>query len=318
MEAEVHPPPYLIEAEDQPPYLPDELITQILLRLPVKSLIRFKCVHVEGSYFFTLIQTFTYGFSPSKDDYLVVSVSYIPNSDDVLSRLRIFSLRANVWNEIVSPTHLPCIEVPCSGSDYPVVESVFNGAIHWLAFRHEIDFFVAAFHLTERKLLEIPLPSDIEFWSTDYSLWVFRGFLSLWVLRFKDRVDIWVMKEYKGQSSWTKTLVLNMDTIPRISPICCTKSGDIVGTSCRIVLIRYDNEGEFLEHTYYCKCSTYVSIYTSLCFHSLVSVSKIEKMVQTRKQQEEQASYIFSLTVFWIFIIMLNYELDSDKQDERG
>jgi len=29
---------------DPPPYLPDELITQILLRLPVKSLIRFKSV----------------------------------------------------------------------------------------------------------------------------------------------------------------------------------------------------------------------------------------------------------------------------------
>jgi F-box interacting protein len=194
---------------------------------------------------------------------LVVLVFYIPNSDYVLSRLRIFSLRANAWNEIVSPPHLPCSEAPCSGSDYPVVESVFNGAIHWLAFRYEIGFFVAAFHLTERKLLEIPLPNDIEFWSTDYSLWVFRGFLSLWVLRYKDRVDIWVMKEYNVQSSWTKTLVLTMDTtIPRISPICCRKSGDIIGTSSRTGLIRYDDEGEYLEHTYYCKGSTYVSIYT--------------------------------------------------------
>lgn len=62
-----------------------------------------------------------------------------------------------------------------------------------------------------------------------------------------DRVDIWVMKEYNVHSSWTKTLVLRMDTIPHIFPICCTKCGDIVGT------IRYDDKGEFLEHTYYVK-----------------------------------------------------------------
>jgi len=104
-----------------------------------------------------------FGYDESKDDYLVVLVSYISNSDDVLSRLRIFSLRANTWNEIVSPTHLPCSEVPWCGSDYPVVELVFNGAIHWLAFRYEIGFFVAAFHLTERKLLEIPLQMMLNF-----------------------------------------------------------------------------------------------------------------------------------------------------------
>jgi len=46
------------------------------------------------------------------------------------------------------------------------------------------------------------------------------------------KVDIWVIKEYKVYSSWTKILVLPIDDIPspRFSPICSTKSGDIVGT----------------------------------------------------------------------------------------
>jgi len=46
------------------------------------------------------------------------------------------------------------------------------------------------------------------------------------------KVDIWVMKEHKVHSSWTKNLVLPIDVIPsrRFSPICFTKSGDIVGT----------------------------------------------------------------------------------------
>jgi hypothetical protein len=111
--------------------------------------------------------------------------------------------------------------------------------------------------IVERILLEIPLPNDDDF---EYSfavsnLWVFRGFLSLWV-RDEDKVDIWVMKEYKVKSSWTKTLVLDLHTISYISLVCCTKSGDIVGTDGCTGLVRYDDdEGEFLEHNYYCKDS---------------------------------------------------------------
>ena len=61
------------------------------------------------------------------------------------------------------------------------------------------------------------------------------------------------MKEYKVQSSWTKTLVLTTyDTIHNVALVCCTKSGDIVGTDYRTGWVRYDDKGEFLEHIYYC------------------------------------------------------------------
>ncbi|KEH41831.1 putative F-box domain-containing protein [Medicago truncatula] len=345
---------------DQPPYLPDELITKILVRLPVKSLIRFKSVcklwfslisdsHFANSHFqltssthtrrilfitgipefrsialdslftsdsapallnpnfdlpkshfdlkvigscrgFILLECFSniyvwnpstgvhrqipspppnysrlnfygFGYDESRDDYLVVLVSYdcIPYSHDVLSRIWIFSMRANVCNEIVSPAHLPFYS-ELSPFAYSVVESVFNGAIHWLAIRHDVcEYVIVSFHLIERILLEIPLPDDhdddIEYGSTDCSLWVFRGFLSLWVMRDEDKVDIWVMKEYKVQSSWSKTLVFDLHTISYISLVCCTKSGDIVGTDGCTGLVRYDNEGEFLEHNDYCKDS---------------------------------------------------------------
>lgn len=99
-----------------------------------------------------------------------LSYDYIQNSGDVLSRLGIFSLRAIAWNEIVSPTHLPCCSKAPS-SQYPVVESIFNAAIHLLVFHYDIGFFaIGAFHLRERKLLEIPLPNDINHRSTDRGL----------------------------------------------------------------------------------------------------------------------------------------------------
>jgi hypothetical protein len=116
------------------------------------------------------------------------------------------------------------------------------------------DHLVVAFDLMERKLVEIPIPDDIGRLKI-CSLWVFRGFLSLWVLRDEDKVDIWVMKEYKVKSSWTKTLVLDLVTISHISLVCCTKSGDIVGTNRPSGLVRYDDKGEFLGHNYYSESS---------------------------------------------------------------
>lgn len=218
-------------------------------------------VHVEGLYFCTLVQRqipfppnvshlsfYGFGYDDSTDDYLVVSVSY--------DYLGFFSLRANEWEEIVDTVHLPYC---CRASSFvfPLVESVFNGAIHWLALSLDTrDYLVVAFDLVERKLVEIPLPDDFDHGYTDCGLWVCRGFLSLWVMVDEDTVDIWVMKEYKVQSSWTKTLVLTTyDTIHNVSLVCCTTSGDIIGTDSRTGLVRYDEEGEFIEHFYYCKDS---------------------------------------------------------------
>ncbi|GAU41606.1 hypothetical protein TSUD_196760 [Trifolium subterraneum] len=189
-----------------------------------------------------------FGYDRSKDDYLLVSLSY----DSVLSHLEIFSLRANAWKEIVGTTHLPFYsDVSCSS--YPLVESLFNGAIHWMTIRHDIYVrVIVAFHLMERKLLEIPLPVDIDYDSTYCDSWVFKGFLSLWVVANITTVDIWVMKEYQVHSSWSKTLVLTTDFFHNIIPICCTKRGDIIGTDgITGLVVKYNNKGEFLEHNTY-------------------------------------------------------------------
>lgn len=82
----------------------------------------------------------------------------------------------------------------------------------------------------ERKLLEMPFSNEFEL-SSD--VWVFGEFLSVWI-RKNDTIEIFVMKEYKVQSSWTKTFVfrtLNNDDLPYFYPFCCTKSGDIIGTA---------------------------------------------------------------------------------------
>ncbi|CAJ2653305.1 unnamed protein product [Trifolium pratense] len=79
------------------------------------------------------------------------------------------------------------------------------------------------------------------------NLWVFQEFLSLWVKNYdNDTVEIWVMKEYKLHSSWTKTHALPIDAIPtkNFSPLSSTKTGDIVGTDDHTGLVKYNDEGQ--------------------------------------------------------------------------
>jgi F-box interacting protein len=239
-----------------------------------------------NDYIFNL---YGFGYDHATDDYLVVSISrdQISNSDDVLSHLWLFSLRANVWQEIACTTRLPFYTNV--SSSVRQVESFFNGAIHWLAFRHDIsDHVIVAFHLTERKLLEILLPVDINYNSKGCGFWVFRGFLSLWILR-DDEVDIWVMKEYKVHSSWTKTLVLPIyDDIPYFCPLSYTKSGDIIGTDGGTGLVKYNDKGEILEHNSYCEDARgfRLAMYTE----SLLSLPNdkltVTKLKKTHKPEE--------------------------------
>ncbi|CAI8610524.1 unnamed protein product [Vicia faba] len=141
-----------------------------------------------------------------------------------------------------------------NASDNPRIGSLFNGAIHWLAFRCDIPMnVIVAFDLTERKVLEMSLPDDFAYNDPYYcDLWVFGEFLSLWSMG-NDTVEIWVMKEYKVHSSWTITLVLPIDGISTqyFSPICCTNSGDIIGTDGSSGLVKYDDKGKFLDHRSY-------------------------------------------------------------------
>jgi hypothetical protein len=71
--------------------------------------------------------------------------------------------------------------------------------------------------------------------------------------KINDTVEIWVMKEYKVHSSWTKTHVLPTDGIPNnfFSPLCSTKSGDIVGVDYHNRLVKYNDERPLLGHRSY-------------------------------------------------------------------
>jgi len=143
-----------------------------------------------------------------------------------------------------------------STNDHRKIGVLFNEFIHWLAFRYDLKMFViVAFDLMERKLLGMPpLPDDFIHQTTYCGLWVFGEFLSLWAMKGRNIFQMWVMKDSKLHSSWTKTLDLRIDNvIPNFSPICSTKSGDIIGTDGGSGLVKYSNgKVQLLDyHSYY-------------------------------------------------------------------
>jgi len=190
-----------------------------------------------------------FGYDESRDDYLVLSMSYDPNAYDKLTRLGLFSLRANKWNEIYGDSYFPY----CLARENSKVEPFLNGAIHWLAICYDLlTNVILGYHFMQRELLELTLPADITSGpSKVYDLWVFRGCLSLWDMAHDNgTVEIWVMEKYNVTSSWIKTLVLSFDGIPThyFCPTYGTKSGDIVGTDAGNVLAKYNDKGQLLEH----------------------------------------------------------------------
>ncbi|KAI9128740.1 hypothetical protein K1719_000223 [Acacia pycnantha] len=113
-------------------HLPEEVIVDILLRLPVKSLLRFSSISpvlrpllISRLWALAIppldpdIFVYMYGFAydESTDDYIIVVVSDF---------LALFSLKANSWE---------ILDDECEytyQNDMPTPGSILNGAIHWI------------------------------------------------------------------------------------------------------------------------------------------------------------------------------------------
>ncbi|GAU26311.1 hypothetical protein TSUD_56090 [Trifolium subterraneum] len=243
-----------------------------------------------------------FGYDQLTDDYLIVSISY----DIIPPYLEFFSLRANTWKQIDS-TH---IHHSYANEDLCTTGTLFNGAIHWFAYCLDLqEGVIVVFDLVERKLLDMHLPDEFDFDLEYFGLWIFQEFLSLWAKNYdNDTVDIWVMKEYKVHSSWIKTHVLPIDAIPTkyISPLCSTKSGDIVGTDDRTRLVKYNDEGQLLGCRSYCnnRYEFEVAMYTE----SLLSLPRDNAANPEYSAESNSNASKFQLITVSVWFIFLRWK----------
>ncbi|KAI4317717.1 hypothetical protein L6164_025565 [Bauhinia variegata] len=182
-----------------------------------------------------------FGFDPLTDDFLVVLGSYVPSAAGLVTHFEYLSLKTNSWKKVAG-SELPYV----NPIDEPGAGVLLNDAIHWIAFRlDEWVGVILAFDLEEKSLREVPMPGGIHFVFCD--LVVLGGSLCLCYTGI-DSVEIWLMKQYRVRSSWTKSIVLSVADIltNTFSPICFTKGGEIVGLDGCTGLVKFNHKGELL------------------------------------------------------------------------
>ncbi|MED6179470.1 hypothetical protein PIB30_001233 [Stylosanthes scabra] len=152
-----------------------------------------------------------FGYDKSSDDYLVVTGWRDPcKTSEVKSRWEFFSVRNNSWKEI---------ETGGFRSNYLITFNsgvFYNGAIYWLAVWSDGEGgrVIVAFDLDEKNLSILSLPPVLPASSTPV-LKMLGGYLGICYRDWRTwRNELWVLKEYKVESTWTK---LN-NCLPYIHP----------------------------------------------------------------------------------------------------
>jgi hypothetical protein len=104
-------------------------------------------------------------------------------------------------------------------------------------------------------------------------LWVIEECLSIWELSYANyTLELWMMKDYKLPSSWTKTtlVLLINDGVPNFFPLCSTKSSDIIATTDGgYGLVKFNDKGQISE---YRSVSFYIRTEVAMYTESLLSL----------------------------------------------
>ncbi|XP_057422808.1 F-box/kelch-repeat protein At3g23880-like [Lotus japonicus] len=180
-----------------------------------------------------------FGYDRSTDDYLLVLMQvihlnfYDTYPDQVANDhtiIRIFSMKTNSWFD-QEGTYAQYVDMGCA---YLKIAAFLNDALHWLVTSYETKLHVIiAFHLVQRNLSEIPLPQVLVTRLENNFLYYLRVIGECLSLCYPGNTDstaeIWMMKDYKVQTSWTKLFIFSTCNIPRdvIHPICFTKHGEL-------------------------------------------------------------------------------------------
>ncbi|XP_057420233.1 F-box/kelch-repeat protein At3g06240-like [Lotus japonicus] len=185
------------------------------------------------------------GYDESTDDYLLVSIkSYGCNRT-----IKLFSLKTNLPRSLTLDLEYRYLD--CSRRS----DLFLHGSLHWLVTSGATKLpVVLAFNLVGRCLSEIALSPDLalELKNEPCDLREMAGCLGLCpglcYTAYSGMIEIWIIKEYKVQSSWTKIVFSTHDihTTPRFFPICFTKCGDIFGSDENGRLLRFNDKGKLL------------------------------------------------------------------------
>lgn len=164
-------------------------------------------------------ETTGFGFDSKTNDYKVVRVARLLDREDEDGsslKVEVYSLATDEWRMVTTGLPSRCV---VRGRE-PL--AFVNGALHWIAFRrtttNNFQSFVMVFDLGDEVIREIALPEFLNGFDGDQywvrmSISVYKNSLALFHQQdfSSPCLNIWVMKEYVDESSWTKIVTLADD-----------------------------------------------------------------------------------------------------------
>ncbi|XP_050235236.1 F-box protein CPR1-like [Mercurialis annua] len=168
-----------------------------------------------------------FGYDSVTGDYKIAMIVMDPLSRQLQSEIFI----CNVRTKVVHVIQLPYL-VSTEGN---FVGTLVNGTLHWLVNKYDgrsTANVIMGLDLGTEEFGEVAHP---EFRRNESDgIKMFIGVLETWLCVFVEHyrvgIDVWVMKQYGVQESWTKLFtipcdVLSSDSCESIAAVCFSKSG---------------------------------------------------------------------------------------------
>ncbi|XP_057428221.1 F-box/kelch-repeat protein At3g23880-like [Lotus japonicus] len=263
-----------------PPVIPDELIYEILLKLPVESLWRLRRVCKTWKTLISHPQFAKDHFHTSisvNDKYKVLAFGVGSGFSKFVPTLYTFGERESNWRTMIQ-------DLPFTSCIRGLRQTFVNGNLHWLIKSgHDSDkLVIISFDVEKETHGEVLLPPELEggFWSLH--LFVSNKHLYVGHRSYNTCFVLWLMKDYGVQESWTKVMTIPLNSeycicrcnaTHHLRPLCIFENGVVVlRTTCsNSYLATYDsNNGKFKRH--YCGNTRNQSKWCGGIYHeSLVS-----------------------------------------------
>ncbi|XP_061995143.1 F-box protein At3g07870-like [Rosa rugosa] len=230
------------------------------------------------------------GFSVTTDEYKVLQtfcpVNELCTCSHNYYEAKIYTIGTGVWRSIGNvPREL--VVLPFN--------SFLHGALHWVPFEGYSSEFIYSFNFEREKFQPLPPPSYFGPFEKEYShclkLGVLEGSLVLSAFGADtSKFDLWIMKDYGVQESWTKILVienlnlhLSNSGCELLEPLMFLRNGDILMTVDDRYVAFYDQKRKrFCEAIMSQTEGKFHSVAYSPCFVSLYDVSKGEQVKRVR------------------------------------
>ncbi|XP_071697516.1 F-box/kelch-repeat protein At3g23880-like [Rutidosis leptorrhynchoides] len=151
--------------------------------------------------------SYGFGYDTLTDDYKVVGIPCVYPGVECDTKVKIYSLRTGNWKEVGDFPHKSLLNDDGKFS---------NGALHWAVWRYfgsSYSWTIVSVDLGNESYGEVPQPVYDE-GKKDLSLGVLGENLSVVCVYRGKCADVWVMKVYGEQDSWTKLVSVPYMTDP--------------------------------------------------------------------------------------------------------